>query len=82
MILNGGSYRKEITKVSLINETLTASPKIRPSVAYQTKENKYLYVEYEIINQKEIDSMRDSKTKDTQSIDNLLKGSDKYEHND
>lgn len=72
----------KITKVSLINETLTASPKIRPSVAYQTEENKYLYVEYEIINQAEIDSMRDSKTKDTQSIDNLLKGSDKYEHND
>lgn len=72
----------KITKISLINETLTASPKIRPSVAYQTEENKYLYIEYEIINQAEIDSMRDSKTKDTQSIDNLLKGSDKYEHND
>lgn len=72
----------KITKVSLIDETLTASPKIRPSVAYQTEENKYLYVEYKIINQAEIDSMRDSKTKDTQSIDNLLKGSDKYEHND
>ena len=72
----------KITKVSLINETLTASPKIRPSVAYQTEENKYLHVEYEIINQEEIDSMRDSKTKDSQSIDNLLKGSDKYEHTD
>ena len=72
----------KITKVSLIDETLTASPKIRPSVAYQTEETKYLYVEYEIINQEEIDSIRDSKTKDTQNIDNLLKGSDKYEHND
>ena len=72
----------KINKVSLINETLTASPKIRPYIAYQTEENKYLHVEYEIINKEEIDSMRDSKTKDSQSIDNLLKGSDKYEHND
>lgn len=69
----------KITKVSLITETITTSPKIRPSLVYKTKENKYFYVEYEIINKEEADSLRDSKDKDNESIDNLLKGSDKYD---
>ena len=67
----------KVTKVSLINETITTTVNIRPSLVYKTKDNQYLHIEYEIINQEEVDSLRDSKDKDNESIDNLLKGRDK-----
>lgn len=67
----------KVTKVSLINETITTTVNIRPSLVYKTKDNQYFHIEYEIINREEIDSLRDSKDKDNESIDNLLKGRDK-----
>ena len=69
----------KVTNVSLIKETVTTTVNIRPSLVYQTKEKQYFYIEYEIINQDEIESMRDAKDKDKESIDNVLKGSDKYD---
>lgn len=66
----------KVTKVSLIKETITTTVNIRPSLVYQTKEKQYFYIEYEIINQDEINSMRDTKDKDKESINNLLKGND------
>lgn len=66
----------KVTNVSLIKETVTTTVNIRPSLVYQTKEKQYFYIEYEIINQDEIESMRDAKDKDKESIDHLLKGSD------
>lgn len=67
----------KVTKVSLINETITTTVNIRPSLIYKTEDNQYFHIEYEIINQEEVDSLRDSKDKDNESIDNLLKGRDK-----
>lgn len=66
----------KVTKVSLIKETITTTVNIHPSLVYQTKEKQYFYIEYEIINQDEINSMRDTKDKDKESINNLLKGND------
>lgn len=67
----------KVTKVSLINETITTTVNIRPSLVYKTEDNQYFHIEYEIINREEVDSLRDSKDKDNESIDNLLKGRDK-----
>ena len=67
----------KVIKVSLIKETITTTVKVLPSLVYQTKEKQYFYIEYEIINKDEIESMRDAKDKDRESIDNLLKGGDK-----
>ena len=67
----------KVTKVSLMKETITTTVNVRPSLVYQTKEKQYFHIEYEITNQDEIESMRDAKDKDKESIDNLLKGSDK-----
>ena len=67
----------KVTKVSLINETITTTVNIRPSLVYKTEDNQYFHIKYEIINQEEVDSLRDSKDKDNESIDNLLKGRDK-----
>ena len=67
----------KVTKVSLINETITTTVNIRPSLVYKTEDNQYFHIEYEIINREEVDSLRDSKNKDNESIDNLLKGRDK-----
>ena len=67
----------KVTNVSLIKETITTTVNVRPSLVYQTKEKQYFYIEYEIINKDEIDSMRDAKEKDRESIDTLLKGNDK-----
>lgn len=64
----------KVTKVSLINETITTTVNIRPSLVYKTEDNQYFHIEYEIINREEVDSLRDSKNKDNESIDNLLKG--------
>lgn len=69
----------KVTNVSLIKETITTTVNVRPSLVYQTKEKQYFYIEYEIINQDEINSMRDAKDKDKESIDNVLKGSDKHD---
>ena len=71
----------KVTNVSLIKETVTTTVNIRPSLVYQTKEKQYFYIEYEIINQDEIESMRDAKDKDKESIDHLLKGSDNNDSN-
>ena len=69
----------KVTNVSLIKETITTTINVRPSLVYHTTEKQYFYIEYEIINQNEINSMRDAKDKDKESIDNVLKGSDKYD---
>lgn len=69
----------KVTNVSLIKETITTTVNIRPSLVYHTTEKQYFYIEYEIINQNEINAMRDAKDKDKESIDNVLKGSDKYD---
>ena len=66
----------KVTKVSLIKETITTTVNVRPSLVYHTKEKQYFHIEYEIINQDEINSMRDAKDKDKESINNLLKGND------
>lgn len=71
----------KVTNVSLIKETVTTTVNIRPSLVYQTKEKQYFYIEYEIINQDEIESMRDAKDKDKESIDHLLKGSNNNDSN-
>ena len=71
----------KVTNVSLIKETVTTTVNIRPSLVYQTKEKQYFYIEYEIINQDKIESMRDAKDKDKESIDHLLKGSDNNDPN-
>lgn len=67
----------KVTNVSLIKETITTTVNIRPSLVYHTTEKQYFYIEYEISNQNEINSMRDTKQKDQESIDTLLKGNDK-----
>lgn len=69
----------KVTNVSLIKETITTTVNIRPSLVYHTKEKQYFHIEYEIINQDEINSMRDTKDRNKESIDNVLKGSDKYD---
>lgn len=69
----------KITNVSLIKETITTTVNVRSSLVYHTKEKQYFHIEYEIINQDEINSMRDTKDKDKESIDNVLKGSDKHD---
>ena len=69
----------KVTKVSLIKETITTTVNVRPSLVYHTTEKQYFYIEYKIINKDEIDSMRDAKDKDKESIDNVLKGSDKHD---
>lgn len=69
----------KVTKVSLINETITTTVNVRPSLVYKTEDTKYFHIEYEIINQEEVNTMRDSKDKDNESIDNLLKGREKNE---
>lgn len=51
----------KVTKVSLINETITTTVNIRPSLVYKTEDNQYFHIEYEIINREEVDSLRDSK---------------------
>lgn len=66
----------KVTNVSLIKETITTTVNVRPSLVYHTKEKQYFHIEYEIINQNQIDSMRDAKDKDKESINNLLKGND------
>lgn len=66
----------KVTNVSLIKETITTTANVRPSLVYHTKEKQYFHIEYEIINQDQIDSMRDAKDKDKESINNLLKGND------
>lgn len=66
----------KVTNVSLIKETITTTVNVRPSLVYHTKEKQYFHIEYEIINKDEIDSMRDAKDKDKESINNLLKGND------
>lgn len=67
----------KVTNVSLIKETITTTVNVRPSLVYHTKEKQYFHIEYEIINQDEINSMRDAKDKDKESIDNVLKGDNK-----
>lgn len=67
----------KVTNVSLIKETITTTVNVRPSLMYHTTEKQYFHIEYEIINQEEINSMRDAKDKDKESIDNVLKGRDK-----
>ena len=69
----------KVTNVSLIKETITTTVNIRPSLVYHTTEKQYFHIEYEIINKDEINSMRDAKDKDKESIDNVLKGSDKHD---
>ena len=69
----------KVTNVSLIKETITTTVNVRPSLVYHTKEKQYFHIEYEIINKDEINSMRDAKDKDKESIDNVLKGSDKHD---
>lgn len=66
----------KVTKVSLIKETITTTVNVRPSLVYHTKEKQYFHIEYEIINQDEINSMRDAKDKNKESINNVLKGGD------
>lgn len=63
----------KVTNVSLIKETITTTVNIRPSLVYHTTEKQYFHIQYEIINQEEINSMRDTKDKDRESIDNVLK---------
>ena len=67
----------KVTNVSLIKETITTTVNVRPSLVYHTTEKQYFHIEYEIINKDEIESMRDTKQKDQESIDTLLKGNDK-----
>ena len=67
----------KVTNVSLIKETITTTVNVRPSLVYHTKEKQYFNIEYEIINQDEINSIRDTKDKDKENIDNVLKGDDK-----
>lgn len=67
----------KVTNVSLIKETITTTVNVRPSLVYHTKEKQYFHIEYEIINQDEINSMRDTKDKDKENIDNVLKGDHK-----
>ena len=67
----------KVTNVSLIKETITTTVNVRPSLVYHTKEKQYFHIEYEIINKDEINSMRDAKDKDKESIDNVLKGDNK-----
>ena len=69
----------KVTNVSLIKETITTTVNVRPSLVYHTKEKQYFHIEYEIINPDEINAMRDAKDKDKESIDNVLKGSDKHD---
>ena len=69
----------KVTNVSLIKETITTTVNVRPSLVYHTKEKQYFHIEYEIINKDEINSMRDAKDKDKESIDNVLKGSNKHD---
>lgn len=69
----------KVTNVSLIKETITTTVNIRPSLVYHATEKQYFHIEYEIINKDEINSMRDAKDKDKESIDNVLKGSDKHD---
>jgi hypothetical protein len=69
----------KVINVSLIKETITTTLNVRPSLVYHTTEKQYFHIEYEIINLDEINSMRDSKDKDQESIDNVLKGSDKHD---
>ena len=69
----------KVTNVSLIKETITTTVNVRPSLVYHTTEKQYFHIEYEIINKDEINSMRDAKDKDKESIDNVLKGSDKHD---
>lgn len=69
----------KVTNVSLIKETITTTVNIRPSLVYHTTEKQYFHIEYEIINKDEIESMRDAKDKDKESINNVLKGSDKHD---
>lgn len=69
----------KVTNVSLIKETITTTVNVRPSLVYHTTEKQYFHIEYEIINQEEINSMRDTEDKDKESIDNVLKGSDKHD---
>lgn len=71
----------KVTNVSLIKETITTTVNIRPSLVYHTTEKQYFHIEYEIINKDEIESMRDAKDKDKESIDHLLKGSDNNDPN-
>ena len=69
----------KVTNVSLIKETITTTVNIRPSLVYHATEKQYFHIEYEIINKDEIESMRDTKDRNKESIDNVLKGSDKYD---
>ena len=69
----------KVTNVSLIKETIATTVNVRPSLVYHTTEKQYFNIEYEIINQEEINSMRDTKDKDKESIDNVLKRSDKHD---
>lgn len=69
----------KVTNVSLIKETITTTVNVRPSLVYHTTEKQYFHIEYEIINQEEINAMRDAKDKDKENIDNVLKGSDKHD---
>lgn len=69
----------KVTNVSLIKETITTTVNVRPSLVYHTTEKQYFHIEYEIINTDEINAMRDAKDKDKESIDNVLKGSDKHD---
>lgn len=64
----------KVTNVSLIKETITTTVNVRPSLVYHTTEKQYFHIEYEIINQDEINAMRDTKNKDKESINNVLKG--------
>lgn len=69
----------KVTNVSLIKETITTTVNIRPSLVYHATEKQYFHIEYEIINPDEINTMQDAKDRDKESIDNVLKGSDKYD---
>lgn len=75
--LNKLPLQIKVTNVSLIKETITTTVNVRPPLVYHTTEKQYFHIEYEIINKDEIESMRDAKDKDKESIDNVLKGSDK-----
>lgn len=67
----------KVTNVSLIKETITTTVNVRPSLVYHTKEKQYFHIDYEIINKDKINSMRDAKDKDEESIHKVLKGGDK-----
>lgn len=69
----------KVTNVSLIKETITTTVNVRPSLVYHTTEKQYFHIEYEISNPDEINAMQDAKDKDKESIDNVLKESDKHD---